>query len=88
MSKSVSRYITQINIFPLFGSLKTLKTIKEAIDFLNTTEFVIKETDNLIRFEIKIIYNNNDKIEAQFSNIENATDFLRNYELPTLEIEK
>lgn len=87
LSKSVSRYVTEIRIHPLYGTLKSLPTIKDALKFLNDTEFIVSENDLLVKFEIKIVYSNGDKIDAQFSDKENAKKFLMSYDNPPLKIQ-
>lgn len=87
LKKSVDRYITEIRILPLYGSQIILGTIKDAIAFLNSSDLTKTTDSKLIRFEIKIVYSNSDKIEASFSDSDNAKKFLSNYESPDLKAE-
>ncbi|KGO86675.1 hypothetical protein [Flavobacterium suncheonense] len=84
LKKSVDRYITEVRILPLYGSQKVLNSIEEALQYLSTKNFPNKLDNDLVRFEVKIVYNNNDKIEASFSDCDNAMAFLSNYKSPKL----
>ena len=86
LKKSVDRYITEIRILPLYGNQIILGSIKDAIDFLNSKDIDKSKDSEFIRFEIKIVYSNSDKIEASFSNSDNAKKFLSIYENPSLKI--
>ncbi len=79
LEKSISRYVSSVNIQPLYGINKALSSIKEAIEYLLENEFKQSTSKDLVRFEVKIIYNNDDKIEAQFEEKQDAIDFLTSY---------
>ena len=88
LQNSVDRFIKEIRVLPLFGNQKVLQSIKEALTFLESNEFILADSNNRpIRFEIKIIYSNDDKIEASFANSKDAISFLSNYEEPILRAE-
>lgn len=85
LRNSVNRYITEIRILPLYGNTQILSSVKEAISYLETEDFSNIQGDELVRFEIKVIYSNGDKIEANFSESSNALVFLSTYETPHFE---
>lgn len=87
LEQSVSRYITEVRILPLKGETSSFATPVAAIDYLSSFNVKNYKTDNLIRFEIRIIYSNGDNIEANFSNSNRACDFLKAYQEPDLKIE-
>ena len=82
LEQSVSRYITEIRLLPLFGSSIIFNSPEEAIIFLNTYNQTAKNSDELVRFEIKIVYSNGDNIEAKFNNKTSANQFLQAYKSP------
>jgi len=78
LDMAIKRMITSIVIFPLYGKPYTLKTIKEAIDFVkNFNES--EESLPLVRYEIIVQYNNGDEIKGIFGNKSNAIRFLNNF---------
>jgi len=78
LKKSVVRLIERVVIFPLHGQESIVNSINEAMNFLKNYSEDIK-TFPLIRFEIIILYNTGDKIEATFKNKVDALDFLQTY---------
>ena len=87
LKKSVDRYIKEVRILPLYGTQKVLGSIEDALNYLSTNELPNDIKNEFIRFEIKIVYSNDDKIEASFSDCNNAMKFLSNYDNPKIEIE-
>jgi len=78
LAKSVSRFIEQVVVLPLYGAELQTNTIQEAIEFLGQYRGQ-NSTPNLVRFEILIRYNTGDKIEASFQERQDAISFLKNY---------
>lgn len=79
LEKVVRRQVERIIILPLHGSLTELKTIADAIKFIE--KYDEKATEKPIeRYEIQIRYNNGNLIEGKFKDKESAIEFLRMYQ--------
>jgi len=78
LANSVSRYIDSVFILPLHGEECALKTVSDAIQFLNDYSEV-KPKQSLVKYEIIIKYNTGDKIEASFKDKKDAIKFLEAY---------
>lgn len=77
---SVERYIVEVRVLPLYGQEQILYSVEDALKFLNDEDFSTREKYELTRFEVKVVYNNGDKIEAGFSTCTNAINFLKTFE--------
>lgn len=86
LEESVNRYIHEVRILPLYGNTQILPSINDAITFLNASSFNDPTGSEFIRFDIRIIYSNGDKIEANFANVANALSFLSTFESPDFKI--
>ena len=75
---SISREIESIRVLPLHGLAKEMKTIEDAISFINSHE-IGSGCGPFVRYEIQIRYNNADSIEARFQDKQTAITFLRTY---------
>ena len=76
----IERQIERVIVTPLYGGNLEFDDIESANAFLS--EFNIEDNDIEIcfdRLEIRIIYCNGDKIEAEFSKVKKAIRFLRQY---------
>lgn len=78
LSDSVSRFIEQVIILPLYGQESAVNTITEAIDFLKEHLESIPRLP-LVKYEVVIKYNTGDKINANFKDKKDAINFLENY---------
>jgi uncharacterized protein YqgV (UPF0045/DUF77 family) len=79
----VLRQIAKISILPLHGTLLELRNIEDALKCI--MEYDEKGFSGAFeRYEIQIMYDNNDKVTGSFNNKENAIDFLRNYQIPSV----
>jgi hypothetical protein len=81
LEKAVSRFITSVIVVPLHGKTSTLSSIEEAIEFVENYNDKNGYFD-ILKYEIMIKYNNNDKIEGIFTTKEAATEFLISYAAP------
>ncbi|MFW6275592.1 MAG: DNA methylase, partial [bacterium] len=81
LEKAVSRFINSVSVLPLHGTFSTLTTIEEAIDFIENYRN-INESLPVLKYEIIVRYNNNDKIEGIFNTKESAVEFLESYATP------
>lgn len=81
LEKAVSRYIESIVVLPLHGAFTTLQTVGDAIDFIE--KYQAKNQDlPLLKYEITVRYNNNDKVEGTFNSKDDAVGFLESYAAP------
>lgn len=84
---SVNRIIELIRIIPLSGQKFEWNTIEDAISFIQKFDET-QPTNNFVRYEIDIRYNNGDKIQSQFVEKETAIKFLNQYKSPIFSIAK
>lgn len=79
LEKVVSRQIERITILPLHGTSTELSTVSDAIRFIEG--YREKATQQpIVRYEIRVRYNNNDAIEGTFRGKDDAIAFLRTYQ--------
>ena len=76
LNSHFERKISAIKIFTLHGKSNSYLSISDAIKFISTYNIVDMCNYYFHRFEIIVKYTNNDKIEAQFSNKDEAINFL------------
>ena len=73
---SVERVVMSVQILPLFGSLFECSTIADAIRLI-----IDYDTNNhsrdFVRYEVRVMYSNGDKIEGDFVCKDGALQFLR-----------
>lgn len=81
LEKAVSRFIESVSIVPLHGRTLTLNSIEEAINFIKTYNHKSGELE-ILKYEIVVRYNNNDKVEGIFNTKELAIEFLESYAAP------
>ncbi len=81
LEKTVDRYIVSIGIRPLHGSYFSMLTIDEAITFINNYR-TDKNDLPVLKYEILVRYNNEDKVEGVFSSKGTAIEFLKSYKGP------
>ena len=78
LQKSVERQITSVRIVPLHGDGIDCPTIAKAIEFIKSYDG--KSTSAaLVKYEVQIRYDNNDKIDAQFRDQDAVINFLERY---------
>ena len=81
LKETVSRFITLVTITPLHGRLSSLKSVEEAIEFVNGYGST-QETLGVLKYEIAIKYNNGNQVEATFNAKKAALEFLASYTAP------
>ena len=88
LEKVVSRQIDRITVLPLHGSPRELRTVADAIKFVEAYN-ENAATQPIQRYEIRVRYNNGDSVEATFQDKGDAVTFLRTYQpVPVGEIKK
>jgi hypothetical protein len=73
----LTRQIKSIFIIPLYGNKYTLSTVEQAVKFL--TKYKGEKPGDIYCFEIIILYNNGNRIDARFNDSKSAIDFLSKY---------
>jgi hypothetical protein len=81
LEKAVSRFIISITVLPLHGISSTLKSVEKAIDFIENYR-IKKGNLSVLKYEIIVRYNNDDKVEGIFNTKESAVEFLESYATP------
>lgn len=84
LEKSVTRFISRINVIPLHGKHVELRSVPDAIMFIS--EYSGEFTLPVSRYEISIQYNNGDKIDGVFQTKDSAIEFLESYQSPKPEL--
>jgi len=88
LEKVVSRQIHRITVLPLHGTVVELRTVDDAIHFIET----YREKGGaqpIERYEIRVLYNNEDSIAGTFRDKADAIAFLHTYRaVPLGEIEE
>lgn len=79
LEKSIERQVKKILILPLHGKEESVKSINDALKHITDYKDT-KSKKPVIRFEIIIIFNNDDRIEASFKSKEDAIDFLKKFQ--------
>ena len=78
LSIAILRKITRISVLPLYGEATSYSSVADAIRFLETYA-AHEPVGELIRFEVIIRYDNDDRIVADFATADAATEFLRSF---------
>ena len=78
LEATVSRQIERIIILPLHGAKTEVKTVPDAIAFIQRYDEA-KCSAVIDRYEIQVLYNNGNEIEGRFNDKQSAVDFLRTY---------
>jgi hypothetical protein len=78
LEKAITRRIKRILVLPLHGRSYEVATVKDALHFIEHYE-QNKSTQPFIRYEIQVIYDNEDHIVASLQNRSTAIDFLRTF---------
>jgi hypothetical protein len=81
LEKAVSRFIDSVSVLPLHGTSSTLITVKEAIDFIENYRSK-NGSEPVLKYEIIVRYNNDDKVEGIFNTKASAVEFLESYATP------
>jgi uncharacterized protein YqgV (UPF0045/DUF77 family) len=79
LEKVVSRQIERITVLPLHGTSIELGTVDEAIKFIETYKEKTGEQP-IVKYEIRVRYNNDDSIAGTFRDKADAVAFLRTYQ--------
>jgi hypothetical protein len=78
LSAAILRKISTISVLPLYGKQTDYSSVGDAIRFLEM--YVADQpVGELVRFEVIVRYDNDDRIVAEFSTVEAAVDFLRTF---------
>ncbi|PRX38500.1 hypothetical protein CLV97_1562 [Planifilum fimeticola] len=83
LERFATRYIELVHILPLHGEAVECESVEQAVQFIQKYD-KSGSSAPIVKYEIRIRYNNGDKIEAQFESKESAIQFLRSYQQPTL----
>ena len=78
LTRTIERKITFVTIIPFHGRSNELKSIPDAITFVNNYD-VDLPVSGFLGFEIEIRYNNKDTIKATFTDKKLALRFLNGY---------
>jgi hypothetical protein len=79
LSTAILRKINTISVLPLYGTQTDYVLVGDAIRFLET--YVADQpVGELVRFEVIVRYDNDDRIVADFSTVEAAVDFLKTFD--------
>lgn len=81
LEKTISRFIVSVRVTPLHGTVFSLKSIEEAINFIIGYNHIDKEID-VLKYEIVVKYNNNDKVEVILGDKKSAIELLESYAAP------
>lgn len=84
LTAAVSRQIDRILVLPLHGTTHELKTIEEAIRFVEGFDEATAVA-SFTRYEIQVRYNNGNRVDGTFRDKESAVEFLRNYQASPVE---
>jgi hypothetical protein len=82
LTLAVTRQIERIIVLPLRGMPHELKTVDDAIAFVEG-QGLAEGPEEILRFEIQILYGNGDKIEGHFADKQAAITFLNSYRTST-----
>lgn len=78
LKKTILRAVERVTVLPLHGVRVECDSIGDAIHEVLTYRTPL-ECGPVDRFEIRIIYSNGDKIEAQFGSVADTADFLGSF---------
>lgn len=76
LTAAVSRQIERIVVLPLHGTSQALDTVDEAVRFIETYDEASRG-HAFQRYEIRVVYNNGNQIDASFNDKVSAIEFLR-----------
>jgi hypothetical protein len=79
LASAVTRFISEVRLTPLHGTIVNCATVREAIEFIAGYS---EETPcaPLVKYEVQIRWNNGDKVEAQFQERQAVIEFLEHYQ--------
>jgi hypothetical protein len=81
LTESITRSIKSISVLPLYGRSFSLDTLEEAIEFVKNYSEMGGEQD-LIRYEVRIVFTDGTVIDGKFPYREKAIEFLSAYRTP------
>ncbi|MBU0508383.1 DNA methylase [bacterium] len=79
LTTAVSRQVKRIIVLPLYGMHHEMKTIPEAIQFVEAYKQTKSLSDYIERYEIYVTFNNGNEVDGRFGDKASAIDFLRSY---------
>ncbi len=82
LQKCISRYIVSVQVIALHGNSKKVDSIKKAIEFVEIYDRINNQNLPLLKYEITIKYNNEDKVEGTFNAKDETLEFLNSYSSP------
>ena len=75
---AVTRKLTRVRITPLHGRAVEWKTIEEAINFI--AKYSERSANSpILKYEVEVIYSNDDRILGVFAERKDAVAFLQSY---------
>ncbi len=84
LERFATRYVESVHILPLHGEAVKCDSLEQAIQFIRKYDEINRGSIPIVKYEIRVHYNNGDKIEGQFKDKEDAIEFLRAYQQSTL----
>lgn len=78
---TVTRQVALVRIMYVHGLLVEKASIEEAITFIQDYHEV-PSTQPFVRYEVEVLYNNENRINGQFQDKASAVQFLRDYAPP------
>ncbi|MEN8698414.1 hypothetical protein [Bacillus infantis] len=78
LRNSITRQIVKVRIFSLHGIQTEVNSIQQAIDYVTDYDETTTEAP-IVKYEIKLVYNNEDVIEASFKERSEALSFLTTF---------
>lgn len=76
MQRAVQRQITVVRVLPLHGCPLEFDSIVKAVEFVDSYEYSAGSAAPFVKYEIRVRYNNGDRIEASFEDRIGALTFL------------
>ena len=78
LKASVLRRVIRVSIVPLYGTEQSWESVGAAIEFLKSPPPAPDGAD-LVRFEVNLRYDNDDRITAEFQDADDAVRFLETF---------
>lgn len=79
LEKRIVRAIDYVVVTPLHGTARRARTIQDAVDLVMRYPQVSAAPQPFVRFEVRIVYTNGDKIDASFAGAGDAANFLQTF---------
>lgn len=82
LERFATRYIKFIHVLPLHGEAIKCDSLEQAIRFIQEYDEINSGPISIVKYEICVRYNNEDKIDGEFKDKKDAIRFLRTYQQP------